>query len=388
MDVVASHFKFVPALLAGATRATQDPFDLRAVSASCAKMYAVRGWPGMRAAARLDETVFVHVAAMRDKRSRIMSELLPVAWKVCLSRLIAVSAAGLVVGGCDSPSDSSGTGGADAVGAAAAAGAGPAGVTGGSAGGDPSEAASGSDAAGGSQAVGGSESTGGSQAAGGNQSTGGNQLTGGSKATGGRSSTSGWTGPARSGEATYYNGSGTVNCSYEGINDSMNIAALNSPDWSNSDWCGACADVQGPNGTVRVRIVDQCPECASGDLDLSPTAFDQIANRADGRVQISWNFVACDVSGPVSYRFKDGTTEYWTEILVDNHRLPIASLQWSTDGQNWQSTQRQSYNFFTINNPGPGPLYVRITAVDGQVLEDTLPTVQAYLEVDGQGQFR
>jgi expansin (peptidoglycan-binding protein) len=304
-----------------------------------------------------------------------MSGLLPVAYKVCLSQLIAVSAAGLVAGGCDSPSGSDGTGGADTVGAAAAAGAEPAGSTGGSAGGELSGGTGGSDAAGGSQP------------AGGNQSTGGGQSTGGSQATGGRSSTSGWTGPARSGEATYYNGSGTVNCSYEGINDSMNIAALNSPDWENSAWCGACADVQGPNGTVRVRIVDQCPECASGDLDLSPTAFDQIANRADGRVQISWNFVACDVSGPVTYRFKDGTTEYWTEILVENHRLPIRSLEWSADGQNWQSTQRQSYNFFTINSPGPGPLYVRITAVDGQVLTDTLPTVQAYLEVSGQGQF-
>ena len=168
----------------------------------------------------------------------------------------------------------------------------------------------------------------------------------------------------------------------------MNIAALNNPDWENAAWCGACADVQGPNGSVQVRIVDRCPECQSGDLDLSPTAFDQIADRAAGRVSITWNFVACNVGGNVAYRFKDGTNPGWAAILVENHRLPITSLEWSTDGQNWQAAQRQDYNYFVVSSGvGAGPVYVRITAVDGQVIEDTLPTVHEYLVVDGSGQF-
>jgi expansin (peptidoglycan-binding protein) len=42
--------------------------------------------------------------------------------------------------------------------------------------------------------------------------------------------------------------------------DDMNVAALSSQQWDGSAWCGACAEVTGPSGSVRVRIVDLCPE--------------------------------------------------------------------------------------------------------------------------------
>jgi expansin (peptidoglycan-binding protein) len=68
--------------------------------------------------------------------------------------------------------------------------------------------------------------------------------------------------------------------------------------------CGTCAEVTGPSGTVTLRIVD--PECASGDLDLSPAAFDQIAERALGRVAISWQEVPCEVTGPLVFHVDSG----------------------------------------------------------------------------------
>jgi expansin len=216
----------------------------------------------------------------------------------------------------------------------------------------------------------------------------------------GKTSTSGWNmspnqttnivlGEQRTGEATYYtfaNGDGA--CMFGPSPDDLNVAALNAPDWSTAAYCGACADVTGPSGKVRVRIVDQCPECPSGNLDLSPQAFDQIAARELGRVAITWNLVACDVTGPVRYRYKDGANAWWTAVQVLNHRLPITTFEWSSDGATFKAIPRQDYNYFLdASGFGDQPVTVRITAISGDQLVDTLPAVQEYLVADGHAQF-
>ena len=63
--------------------------------------------------------------------------------------------------------------------------------------------------------------------------------------------------------------------------------------------CGQCVRVDGPRGSVTVRIVDQCPECASGELDLSAQAFAKVADPAAGRVNARWQPVSCVVQGPI-----------------------------------------------------------------------------------------
>jgi expansin (peptidoglycan-binding protein) len=197
-------------------------------------------------------------------------------------------------------------------------------------------------------------------------------------------------GEQRTGEATYYdtaNGDGA--CMFGPSPNDMNVAALNAPDYSMAAYCGACADVTGPSGKVRVRIVDKCPECPSGNLDLSPQAFAQIAALELGRVPITWNLVACDVSGPVQYRFKDGSSQWWTAVQVLNHRLPITKFEWSSDGTQFTEIPRQDYNYFlAASGFGPNSVTVRITAIDGQTLTDTLPPAQSSLVVDGHAQFQ
>ncbi|KAI8890571.1 hypothetical protein K501DRAFT_266017 [Backusella circina FSU 941] len=56
--------------------------------------------------------------------------------------------------------------------------------------------------------------------------------------------------------------------------------------------CGRHIIVKGPKGTVRVKVVDTCPDpyCTSGSIDLSPAAFKKIANLKQGRIPISWHW--------------------------------------------------------------------------------------------------
>jgi expansin (peptidoglycan-binding protein) len=191
------------------------------------------------------------------------------------------------------------------------------------------------------------------------------------------------------GVATFYataNGAGA--CLYDVTTD-IHVAALNAMEWANSAWCGACADVTGQDGKmVRVRIVDECPDCEKDQLDLHPDAFAELAPKSVGRIPISWTFVACDAVGPVSYKYKDGSNPYWTAVQVRNSRYPISKLESSKDGSTWTLAQRQDYNYFLNSSGfGPGTSQVRITGVNGDTLLDTLPEVQASLEVMGQAQF-
>jgi expansin (peptidoglycan-binding protein) len=174
-----------------------------------------------------------------------------------------------------------------------------------------------------------------------------------------------------SGQGTYYDADGTGACSFAASPGDLMVAALNAPDWDGSAMCGACADVTGPSGHVVVRIVDQCPECKHGDLDLSPQAFAKLSPLAAGRVAIQWHLVACDVSGPIDYHFKDGSNPYWTAVQIRNHRYPIAKIEARTGDGSWRALTRATYNYF-IADPGlgAGPLALRVTDRMGHLVED------------------
>jgi expansin (peptidoglycan-binding protein) len=176
----------------------------------------------------------------------------------------------------------------------------------------------------------------------------------------------------RQGEATYYDADGSGNCSFDPSPQDLMVAAANPTDYAGSDACGACAAVDGPDGSVTVRIVDQCPGCAAGDLDLSPQAFERIAPLADGRVPITWRFVPCAVDGPMRYRFKEGSNPFWTALQVRNHRHRIALLRARPAGGEWRTIERASYNYFVdAAGLGDGPIDLLVMDVHGHMVTDT-----------------
>lgn len=195
-------------------------------------------------------------------------------------------------------------------------------------------------------------------------------------------------GETQQGIATYYDfADGSGACMFEATPNDLDVAALNAEQYGQAAYCGACAQVEGPDGSVTVRLVDLCPECQTGHLDLSPSAFEKIAPLSAGRVDIAWRLVSCAVSGPVAYHYKDGSNQWWTAVQVRNHRLPIVRFE-VDKGDGFVQLLRTDYNYF-LDEAGFGPdgVQVRITATDGQVLVDTLPPVQEYLLTEGAAQF-
>jgi expansin (peptidoglycan-binding protein) len=104
-------------------------------------------------------------------------------------------------------------------------------------------------------------------------------------------------GPTRSGDATWYN-TGLGACGVTN-DDSQKIAALAIPDFdpftpdgnpNHNTLCGKTATVcKDPSTCVTVTIEDRCVGCKSGDIDLSPAAFQVLAPLDTGRIKVTWS---------------------------------------------------------------------------------------------------
>lgn len=214
--------------------------------------------------------------------------------------------------------------------------------------------------------------------------------------------------PLQTGEATYYDGAdGRGNCGFDPIPGDLMVAAITYLDYGNPKpdtapqngpaavYCGAYAEVTGPNGSVVVRIVDKCPDvyvapaygCAKGHLDLSQEAFAKVAPVARGRVPITWRVISPDVGRPLSYKIKDGSNQWWTAIQVRYHRNPLTKLEYRAANGQWITMLRMDYNYFVGQNMGVGPYTLRVTDSYGNVLTDSGIPLVPEGEFAGKGQF-
>lgn len=172
------------------------------------------------------------------------------------------------------------------------------------------------------------------------------------------------------GQATYYYATGDGNCMFGPSPNDLMVCAMNNTEYAGASVCGASIHIKGPKGEVTVRIVDRCPECPVGNVDLSKQAFMKIADTIQGRVNITWSYVETQVAGPIEYRIKTGSNAWWIGVQVLNHRTPVVKLEAMNNGV-WVALPRQEYNYFVDSaGLGPGPFTFRVTDFYGEQLVD------------------
>lgn len=175
-----------------------------------------------------------------------------------------------------------------------------------------------------------------------------------------------------SGFATFYSYvPGTGACSF-GDDAATPVAAANPVDFAGSKLCGSWVQVNGPLGSVVVRIVDLCPGCAAGDLDLDATAFASIANPAAGRVPITWQTIADPVEENVFVQIRPGSNAFFLQVQPFATRYGVASVEY-LGPSGYVTAKRESYNYFTVDGsiaptPLASPFTLRVTDVNGQVM--------------------
>ena len=166
--------------------------------------------------------------------------------------------------------------------------------------------------------------------------------------------------------ATHYVLQGLPNCSYPDAPSDGLYVALPPSEYASAAACGGYLQVSGPDGSVRVKVVDQCPDCASGHIDLSEAAFARLAPLSAGLISVTYTSVTDPpLPGPVSLEVKQGSSQYWLALLADNTGNPLASVQVQTSS-GWLSLARATYNYWIAQSgSGPGPFTVRLTDTQG-----------------------
>ncbi|ETP01879.1 hypothetical protein F441_20960 [Phytophthora nicotianae CJ01A1] len=183
------------------------------------------------------------------------------------------------------------------------------------------------------------------------------------------------------GDATSYTlgqvSAGNCNFMYDpGVDD--NYAALNSEQWDSTLNCGRCAEVScdddrcsDTTSTQIVYIVDRCPECKQGDLDLSPAVFEAITGSDPDRYSIKWRFVDCPVSGNIEYCTKSGSSSSWLAIQPANFASGVASMKIA----NQDVTMVDSCYYYLLNggsNVDMSAVSVELTSFSGETITETL----------------
>ena len=168
-----------------------------------------------------------------------------------------------------------------------------------------------------------------------------------------------------SGEATHYElaSGGMGNCSYPSPPAGQLYVALPPPEYGGSAACGSYLQVSGPDGSVTVEVVDQCPECQAGHIDLSEQAFAKIAPLSAGLVPVTYHTIADPpLPAPLSMLVKAGSSAYYLALLPINNGNPLASVAVSQGSGGWQELSRTTYGYWLASSgAGPGPFSVRLT---------------------------
>ena len=166
--------------------------------------------------------------------------------------------------------------------------------------------------------------------------------------------------------ATYYVTRGIGNCSYPSRPADGLFVALPPAEYARAAGCGGYLEVSGPDGSVLVKVVDQCPGCAAGHIDLSETAFAMLAPLSAGRIDVTYAYLPDPtLPGPLSIEVNRGSSRFWLALLADNTGNPLAAVQVRTSS-GWLSLTRASYNYWVASSgAGPGPFTVRLTDTQG-----------------------
>ena len=179
------------------------------------------------------------------------------------------------------------------------------------------------------------------------------------------------------GEGTQYGGvagSDGGNCGIPVADGDFYHCAMNHVQYDSSAACGACVRILGPKGEITLQVVDRCPECLHGDIDLSTEAFMQLAELKEGRIPIKWRYVPCQQYDDIKIYFEKGTSPYYFKAQFRNFKYAIKMVEYRKNDGSFVPIQREMYNYFVClsgideDKSQCGPYTFKLTATSGESL--------------------
>ncbi|CAI5720850.1 unnamed protein product [Hyaloperonospora brassicae] len=157
---------------------------------------------------------------------------------------------------------------------------------------------------------------------------------------------------------------------------STNYVALNQEQWNSLGNCGRCIEVSCiddrctvKNKTAVVQVLDRCPECKHGALDLSPTVYKEITGLDPHRLKVRWRFVDCPKPESVQVCLKEGSNPNWVAIQPTNGLVGVKSV--TVNGGTMTMLDGAYYYVSTTPNTDLSAAKVAITSINGDVISGT-----------------
>lgn len=157
-------------------------------------------------------------------------------------------------------------------------------------------------------------------------------------------------------------------------------------------YCDACIYVTTEHGKSALLRVVTYGDTSSNSIDVSPAAY-EILNSGEYPRNMSWQFAKCPDTGKLMYEFQTGANEWWTSLWVRNARVPLSKVEvQSVNHGSFVELQRGGDGTLTDGSGfGAGQFTLRLTGVDGQVVEDTFDWPSAGIAgqmLTGAGNFQ
>jgi len=152
--------------------------------------------------------------------------------------------------------------------------------------------------------------------------------------------------------------------------------------------CDACVKLTADTGKTVVARVITTGVTTKNSIDLSPAAFEALDSGEYPR-SMSWQVVKCPDTGNIYYQFQTEANVWWTSLWVRNPRIPIEKVEvQSSNHSGWFALQRGSDGTYTdASGFGEGQFTIRVTAVDGQTIEDTFQSLEPGALLESSGNF-
>ena len=262
--------------------------------------------------------------------------------------------------------------------------------------GGDTEGGSGGINAGGSQPAGGAGGSGGSQPAGGAGGSGGSQPAGGAVGSIGGSTAYGEVfaggefhlGPVDWEETEWTNSCSPYPAQIQTLEGNF-LAGLELTHNGDGQLCDACVQLDAETGRSIVARVITTGVTTPNSIDLSPQAFQALDSGEYPRA-MTWQVVKCPDTGNVYYQFQTEANVWWTSLWVRNTRIPVQSVEVrSSNHANWYALERGSDGTYTdASGFGDGSFTLRVTAIDGQTVEDTFTAFDSGSLIESDSNFQ
>ena len=153
--------------------------------------------------------------------------------------------------------------------------------------------------------------------------------------------------------------------------------------------CDACILITTATGrSIVARVVTYGATNEPGDIDVSPSVYDAL-NTDEYPRNMTWQFAKCPETGTLRYEFQTEANPWWTSLWVRNPRVPLVSVEVRSASHSSFFTLRRETDG-TLNDDGgfgEGEFTLRLTALDGQVIDDTIPGFTGGETLESDQQF-